>query len=141
MGIRAWYRRVRIDLESLGWRVHQLDQCRFLLYDGSELIGTCGVYVDDFIIAGNPKNRKWQDARQKLMNLYKWGKWESGTFTLCGVRYVQKHDGSIVMDQREFTAKLSQAEFNLPKNLHKLNGNNKLDATGLTTLRGLNGSV
>ena len=26
-----------------------------------------------------------------------------------------KHDGSIVMDQREFTAKLSQAEFNLPK--------------------------
>ena len=78
---------------------------------------------------------------RKLMNLYKWGKWESGTFTLCGVRYVQKHDGSIVMDQREFTAKLSQAEFNLPKNLHKLNGKNKLDQAGLTTLRGINGSL
>ena len=24
---RAWYKRVRADLESLGWRVHQLDQC------------------------------------------------------------------------------------------------------------------
>ena len=24
---RAWYKRVRADLQSLGWRVHQLDQC------------------------------------------------------------------------------------------------------------------
>ena len=49
---RAWYHRVRNDLEALGWRVHQLDQCVFLKYDGDELIGVCGVYVDDFIIAG-----------------------------------------------------------------------------------------
>ena len=54
---RAWYQRVRADLESLGWRVHQLDQCIFMLYEGKELVGTCGVYVDDFIIAGNPKNK------------------------------------------------------------------------------------
>ena len=86
---RAWYQRVKKDLEALGWRIHQLDQCVFVKYDGNELVGIIGVYVDDFIIAGNPKNRKWQDARQKLMNLYKWGKWESSTFTLCGVRYVQ----------------------------------------------------
>ena len=30
---RAWYQRVRRDLESQGWRVHQLDQCIFLLYE------------------------------------------------------------------------------------------------------------
>ena len=29
---RAWYLRVRKDLEALGWRCHQLDQCVFLLY-------------------------------------------------------------------------------------------------------------
>ena len=50
---RSWYLRVRKDLETLGWRCHQLDQCVFLLYDGNELVGTCGVYVDDFIIAGD----------------------------------------------------------------------------------------
>ena len=73
--------------------------------------------------------------------MYKWGKWESDSFTLCGVHYVQKQDYSVKMDQREFTTKLSTAENNLPKNLHRLNGKTKLDATGLTTLRGINGSL
>ena len=50
---RAWYQRVKKDLEALGWRCQQLDQCVFLKYDGEELVGICGVYVDDFIIAGN----------------------------------------------------------------------------------------
>ena len=64
------------------------------------------------------------------------GNWESGTFTLCGVRDAQKQDCSVKMYQQEFTTKLSTAEHNLPKNLHRLNGKDKLDATGLTTLRG-----
>ena len=58
---RAWYKRVRSDLEALGWRTHQLDQCIFLLHgDKGELIGTCGVYVDDFIIAGRVNDPKWK---------------------------------------------------------------------------------
>ena len=61
---RAWYQIVRKDLEALGWRIHQLDQCVFVKYDGEELVGICGVYVDDFIIADNKiaklANRKRQ---------------------------------------------------------------------------------
>ena len=49
---RAWYKRVRKYLEALGWRCHQLDQCVFLEYDGEELVGICGVYVEDFGIGG-----------------------------------------------------------------------------------------
>ena len=45
------------------------------------------------------------------------------------------------MDQQDFTRKLYHAEFNLPRNLHKINGKNKLDAAGLKTLRGINGSL
>merc|ERR1712155_404034 len=84
----------------------------------------------------NGKKRK-----RKLENLYKWGKWESDSFALCGVRYRQKQDYSVTMNQQEFTTKLSTAENNLPKNLHRLNGKTTLDATGLTTLRGINGSL
>ena len=69
------------------------------------------------------------------------GKWEQHSFTLCRVRYLQKSDYSVQMDQQDFTRKLYQAEFNLPKNLHKLNGKTKLDASGLKTLRGINGSL
>ena len=75
------------------------------------------------------------------MGLYKWGKWETNSFTLCGVRYLQKSDYSVMMDQQDFTRNLYKAEFNLPKNLHRLNGNEKLDAKGLKTLRGINGSL
>ena len=54
---RAWYQRVRKDLKALGWGINQLDPCVFVKYDGNELVGIIGVYVDDFIIAGNPKNK------------------------------------------------------------------------------------
>ena len=69
------------------------------------------------------------------------GKWESKSFTLCGVRYHQKQDYSIRLDQQDFTRKLNQADFNVPRNLHRLNGKTKLDAAGLKTLRGINGSL
>ena len=69
------------------------------------------------------------------------GKWESDSVTLCGVIYLQKKDYSIVMDQQEFTRKLATAEFNLPKNLYKISRKPKLDAAGLKSLRGINGSL
>ena len=72
---RAWYKRVKNDLESQGWRVHQLDQCVFLLYDKGELIGTCGVYVDDFIIAGKTNDPRWRKAKENFTLRGKIGLW------------------------------------------------------------------
>ena len=62
---RARYQRVKKDLEALGWRIHQLDQCVFVKYDGEELVGICGVYVDDFIIAGKQNSK---NGRLKKIN-------------------------------------------------------------------------
>ena len=45
------------------------------------------------------------------------------------------------MDQQEFTRKLSTAEFHLPKIVYKMSGETKLDATGLKSIRGINGSL
>ncbi len=112
---RAWYQRVRRDLESQGWRAHQLDQCIFLLYEKDELIGTCGVYVDDFVLAGKTNDPRWRVAKENLKNLYKWGKWQTTSFTLCGVRYLQKSDYSVQMDQQEFTRQLFNADFMFPR--------------------------
>ena len=63
---RTWYQRVKKDLEALGWRIHQLDQCVFLKYDGEELVGICGVYVDDFIIAGKHNNKNGKLMSKQL---------------------------------------------------------------------------
>ena len=50
------------------------------------------------------------------------GKWETNSFTLCGVRYLQKSDYSVQMDQQDFTRKLHSADFHIPKNLNRMNG-------------------
>ena len=98
--------------------MHSLDNCVFLLYDGNELIGLCGVYVDDFLIAGKDTDKRWQEAKKKLVNLYSWGKWEKRIFHLCGVRYRQYSDFSVSMDQEEYTKSLHEANFNLPPDLN-----------------------
>jgi len=43
---KAWYQKVRKDLEDLGWRCNKFDQCVFSLHDYStgRLIGVLGVY-------------------------------------------------------------------------------------------------
>ena len=80
-------------------------------------------------------------GKRKPEEALQMGKWETNSFTLCGVRYLQKNDYSIQMDQQDFTRKLFSADFKIPKNLYRMNGKNKLDAAGLKTLRGINGSL
>ena len=78
--------------------------------------------------------------RENSGNLHM-GTWQTKSFSLCGVCYLQKNDYSVVLYQREFTRNPHKAEFYIPKNLHKLSGKTKLGAAGLTTLRGINGSL
>ena len=66
---RNWYQRVKRDLLGQGWKMHSLDNCVGLLYDGEELIGLCGVYVDDFVIAGRETDKRWQEAKKNLISL------------------------------------------------------------------------
>ena len=87
----------------------------FPKYDENELIGACGVYVDDFIIAGTPNDPKWKAAKPKLKMTLQTGKWETNPFTLYGVRYQQKNGYSVVLDQQEFTPQMSTAELHVPK--------------------------
>ena len=91
----------------------------FLLYQNGELIGTCGVYVDDFLITGKDSNPVWQNAKKKLVDLYTWGKWERRIFHLCGVRYKQHRDYSITLDQEDYTTSLIEPDFNPPSDLKK----------------------
>ena len=139
---RHWYQRVKHDMLSLGWKLHSLDACTFLFYDNNDgtLIGICGVYVDDFLIAGRKDDPRWHKAKKDLIALYKWGKWEIDTFNLCGVRYRQHKDFSITMDQEEYTKQLHKQE-HVPPNFNKTSPKTKLDKEGHKCLRGINGSL
>ena len=121
--------------------MHSLDNCVFLIYVQNELIGLCGVYVDDFLIAGRESDKRWQQAKTKLIDLYSWGRWERRVFHLCGVRYRQHNDFSVAMDQEEYTKSLTEANFLLPSYLQKEQATRKLDGQGLKCLRAINGSL
>ena len=138
---RNWYQRVKRNLQNLGWKVHSLDNCVFLLCQKDELIGICGVYPDDFPIAGKDSNPAWQEAKKKLVNLYSWGRWAKRTSHLCGVRYRQHNEYSITLDQEDYTKSLVEADFRLPPNLRKQDITRRLDGNGLRCSRAINGSL
>ena len=132
---RDWFKRVRKDLETLGFRCHTLDNCIFLVFDGDDLVGICGVYVDDFLMAGRQDDPRWQLMRKEVKKLYKFGKWEVGKFTLCGTEYEQRKDFSIKMTQKKYTEDLKP--FPLPISSPK----SKLDLRQVRTLRTGNGQL
>ena len=72
---RRWWQRVKADMERLGWRCHQLDQCIFLKFaPNGDLIGMCGVYVDDFLLGGNWHDSRYIAEAAKVKALYTFGK-------------------------------------------------------------------
>eukprot|EP00435_Cladocopium_sp_Y103_P022896 s1673_g5.t1 len=108
---RAWYNDVAATLTKTKWRMLLSDRCLFTLYDeetdpeNPELIAIAGVHVDDFLIGGKEDHPKFQEAISQLEKAYKWGKWETESFTYAGCHLKQMPDGTIYLDQVEYTSK------------------------------------
>ena len=148
---RRWYKRVERDLQAAGWRQHQLDPCLFMLFDGTELVGLCGLYVDDFLLAGREDDPRWQAAKQQLKSLYTWGSWKLRDFTFCGVHYRQRADYSVALDQHEYVQQLKVEDFgsgrrapgrtDAEEGSSSGHGSAKLGPRDLRHLRGANGAL
>ena len=65
---RAWFLRLSRELVSAGLKVSQLDPCLFTLRNSkNELIGVCGVHVDDLLGGGTPEmDAVLTELRKKL---------------------------------------------------------------------------
>jgi len=108
---RAWYEDVASTLTKTKWRMLLSDRCSFTLYDEEtnpdhpELIGIAGVHADDFLVGGQEDHPKFQEAMAHLEKAYKWGKWELDSFSYAGCQWKQTQDGTIYLDQTEYTSK------------------------------------
>lgn len=81
---RKWRHRVKRDMQRLGWRCHQLEQCIFLKVDAEGcLIGIRGIYVDEFLSAGNWSNPQYCAELKKVKSLCTFGGWDHHRFTLA----------------------------------------------------------
>lgn len=50
------------------------------------MVGLIGVHVDDFLLAGCDGNAVFDEAKAKLEQSYRWGRWDEKQFTFAGVR-------------------------------------------------------
>ena len=115
-----------------------MDQCVFLKFCSKtgDLIGICGVYVDDFLLAGNWSEHRYAAECAKVKALYTFGAWNSHKFTLCGVDYVQDKHYNVRMTQKKYTDSLRT--FELP---YWCKDGDGLSSHGVKQLRSGNGAL
>ncbi|CAE7790042.1 RE1, partial [Symbiodinium sp. CCMP2456] len=88
-----WYRSEDEFLRSLGFTRTWADACCWVLREGGELRGAISGHVDDFLFCGRDGDALWDAKLQAIREKFKWGDWESGRFTQCGVIIEQKPEG------------------------------------------------
>jgi hypothetical protein len=59
-------------------------------------------HVDDFLFGGRENDPRWELAKGKIKDRFKFGEWERGIFTQCGVTKEQRGDFSFTLQQPEF---------------------------------------
>jgi len=100
---RSWFFSVHRSLTGIGGIQLKSEPCIWNFKDSNgKVIGVVAAYVDDFLIAGDHNNKEFLKIRTDIQNMYRWGAWSKGTFTMCGVKITQKLDYSFVLDQSKY---------------------------------------
>ena len=88
-----WYRSVDTFLQGLGFSKLWSDPCCWVLRVNGVLKGAISGHVDDFLFCGKQGDALWESKLQAIRDHFKWGDWEEGRFTQCGVVVEQKPEG------------------------------------------------
>ena len=104
-----WYRSVDQFLKELGFTRLWSDACCWVLREKGQLRGIVSGHVDDFLFGGPEGDALWESKIKAIQAKFKWGDWEAGKFTQCGV----------VVEQTPQGFELSQPTY--LDNLHEIN--------------------
>ena len=101
---REWYLRLRSELESLGMKVHSLDNGFFYLRSRGELVGIVISYVDDILYGGT---RQFTiQIISKLKTKFTISGEQNAAFKYIGIQLKQSEDFSIVLHQSNYATTL-----------------------------------
>ena len=125
---RAWWLRLKRELEACGFTSMGTDPCVMTLYEKDDkgedkLCGAIGTHVDDLLCAGF--GAVFEKAMAKLESKLRFGARKFTEFLYTGVRYRQAADFSIRADQDEYSKKLQDSNYRFEP------GTLKLDKTDL----------
>lgn len=84
---RVWFLRLSRELAEQGLKVSQLDRCLFTLMNKrNELIGICGVHVDDLLRGGTPEMDR---VLERLKSKLQFGDYRTLTIRYTGIEIRQ----------------------------------------------------
>eukprot|EP00974_Lingulodinium_polyedra_P056130 5397260-Lingulodinium_polyedra.AAC.1 len=86
----------------MGLEVLDSGPCCWKLEENGEVVAIICAHVDDFLFAGDETSPAWKACRERIKKEFKWGEWESGEFSQCGVDVMQAADMSIEIKQQDY---------------------------------------
>ena len=139
-----WFKAVNETLEKLGGHSCACDPCVWTFSEWNnktqkrDLIGIIGCHVDDFLIAGNTKNERWNKIKETLLTSFRWTPFEKSKFKQCGVQITQTEDGGFDQEQHEYLTGLCEIPLT---NERKKQKTSPVTEKERTELRGLLGAL
>ena len=105
---RAWFLRLTREMKAVGLVQSALDPCLFTLKHGDELLGVCGVHVDDILGGGS---REMDNCLNKLKANLPFGDYRTFTIRYTGVEIRQNPNNfSIEVGQETYIDSLKPVE-------------------------------
>ena len=102
-----WYRSVDEFLKSLGFVRSWADPCAWYLRRDGVLKGAISGHVDDFLFMGPEGDEEWKRIIEAIKTKFKWGDWEQGVFTQCGVK-VEATPTGYTLSQPHYTKEIKE---------------------------------
>ena len=130
-----WYRSVDTFLRELGFTKLWSDPCCWVLRTGEELRGAISGHVDDFLFSGPEGDELWESKLRAIKEKFKWGDWEAGKFTQCGVVIEQTKEG-FELSQPSYLENLHEINVNASRKKDRSQATNDKEKTQLRALLG-----
>ena len=97
-----WFLSVSKFLESIGGERQLSDPCCWGFFRSDRTpIGYVSAHVDDFLFGGGKDCSEWNHIKGLIQVKYKWGQWEQGKFTQCGV-LIEQHSEGFFLSQPDY---------------------------------------
>ena len=130
-----WYRSVDTFSQGLGFTKLWSDPCCWVLRIQGELRGAISGHVDDFLFCGKQGDATWEAKLQAIRDHFKWGDWEEGRFTQCGVVVEQKPEG-FELSQPSYLENLQEISVNASRRKDLTQSTSDKEKTQLRALLG-----
>ncbi|CAE7662420.1 RE1 [Symbiodinium sp. CCMP2592] len=130
-----WYRSVDSFLQEIGFERLWSDSCCWALREKGELRGIVSGHVDDFLFAGQTGDKLWESKLQAIREKFKWGDWETGKFTQCGV-IVKQTEAGFELSQPTYLENLHEITVNASRRKDRSQATSDKEKTQLRALLG-----